>query len=1031
MSKNYIIIMVAFIALVLMVLPVSAVTVGANIKPGATVFLGEEGLNITNAMGVYSTLGYWGAGSDLATTSPLTTISTNGRLNSFSITTAEFSGYIGSWYRVDNLGHPQGLAFTVADPRVTVSIKNADTLDSVDGKTIGLGTDVTFKIDTNVILNDKRADTTASTSAPVSAFSTTITPATGLVHFIDGSTNSPTAWNWSFGDGTYSSIQNPTHTYSGITGSYEVRLNTTNAVNVAGTPSSATATLDIVPAYTASASSYTAATTPVPTSGAPIATFTVTVNPDTGAVTFHDGSSNLPNTWAWDFGDGASDTSQNPTHTYSPVDGSHTVILSAWNTTINPVAAGNSQSTITATVTVTPPVYSRSLGSFVVVQPSPVEDVTTGFDYTKGYMDIIVKSPSGVSYSSLQTTTGVSKSLKGQFINSSPQYWNDGLNVGDQWETDAKSGGQRVYQSGTYLVYVECDLNGMKDNYKVTGRSLSETQTVVLGTDTLSLDIDKNSVVRGKTFSVTLTGKPSDTYTLYLKGISPTATNAPTFVLYQEGVAPISGSNNASVITTDSSGVRTIAFTTNTDTKDQKYTIRAVSIADSTKYDEIAITVAKGGVTIVAAGSQIYYLGEEIKISGTNTESDTTYFFMVGPNLNANGVGLVITDVGVTSSGGQFEDAVVQSDDTYKYDWQTAALDLDAGTYTIYAVSQPVDKSDLGTAAYGSTSITIKKPFVSATVSQPTIAKGDRVYIEGVAEGNPANVAIWILGKNYAKVASQTVDSDSTYKYEVTQADTGDLASGQYFIVVQHPMQNAMFDVYQDGNYVYKNTGDGSPISIFKLEGSGSLQGSDAAEALIQAINDPNIDDTYTKLNFLVQEPLIAIDTIATKNVGDKFTLTGKTNLAVDDELLVEIYSSSFKPTEKTQSGEFSGATGNVKVNKSESGLNTFTMLVDTSSFKVDEYIVVAQGVTQDATGTTLFNVVSSGAPTTTTAPSGTPAVVTPIVTAPTPIVTAPPTAVPTPSIPVPTETTKSPGFGAVFALIGLGAVGFIIVRRH
>jgi len=258
------------------------------------------------------------------------------------------------------------------------------------------------------------------------------------------------------------------------------------------------------------------------------------------------------------------------------------------------------------------------------------------------------------------------------------------------------------------------------------------------------------------------------------------------------------------------------------------------------------------------------------------------------------------------------------------------------------------------------------------------------------------------------------------------------MASGQYFIVVQHPMQNDIFDVYQDGQYVYKNTGSGEPLSIFKLEGSGSLQGSDAAEALIQAINDPNIDDTYTKLNVLVQEPLIAIDPIANKNIGDKFTLTGKTNLAVEDEILIEIYSSSFKPTQKTQSGEFSGTTGNVRVNKSETGLNKFSFDVDTSTFKADEYIVVAQGVTQEATGTTLFTVVTSGAPLTTTAPSGTPTPsVTPIVTAPTPIVTAPiisPTPIPTP---VPTETTKSPGFGAVFALIGLGAVGFIVVRRH
>ena len=61
---------------------------------------------------------------------------------------------------------------------------------------------------------------------------------------------------------------------------------------------------------------------------------------------------------------------------------------------------------------------------------------------------------------------------------------------------------------------------------------------------------------------------------------------------------------------------------------------------------------------------------------------------------------------------------------------------------------------------------------------------------------------------------------------------------------------------------------------VFTLLGAGSLQGSDAAEALVQGINDPNVDDTYTKLQFLVEVPVIRIDPIGDKHVGDKFTIT-------------------------------------------------------------------------------------------------------------------------------------------------------------
>ena len=221
-------------------------------------------------------------------------------------------------------------------------------------------------------------------------------------------------------------------------------------------------------------------------------------------------------------------------------------------------------------------------------------------------------------------------------------------------------------------------------------------------------------------------------------------------------------------------------------------------------------------------------------------------------------------------------------------------------------------------------------------------------------------------------------------------------------------------------NLMLKDVVTGAYSKIFKLGGAGSLQGSDAAEALVQGINDANVDDTYTKLQFLVEEPVIRIDPIGDKHVGDKFTITAQTNLAVDDEVLVQVYSSSFKPTVKSQSGEFSGATGTIKVTKGDSGMNKLSFDVDSSTFKPDEYIVTEQAVIQDdATGTALFNVLET--------PVATP---TPVVVVTTAAPTTAPTTVAT-TVATPVPTTKSPGYGALIALIGLGAVAFIVVRRH
>jgi PKD repeat protein len=67
-------------------------------------------------------------------------------------------------------------------------------------------------------------------SAPVANFSASPTSVAvgGTVTFTDLSTNSPTSWAWSFGDGSTSTMQNPTHIYS-TAGTYTVTLTVTNS----------------------------------------------------------------------------------------------------------------------------------------------------------------------------------------------------------------------------------------------------------------------------------------------------------------------------------------------------------------------------------------------------------------------------------------------------------------------------------------------------------------------------------------------------------------------------------------------------------------------------------------------------------------------------------------------------------------------------------------------------------------------------------------------------------------------------------
>lgn len=291
------------------------------------------------------------------------------------------------------------------------------------------------------------------------------------------------------------------------------------------------------------------------------------------------------------------------------------------------------------------------------------------------------------------------------------------------------------------------------------------------------------------------------------------------------------------------------------------------------------------------------------------------------------------------------------------------------------------------------------EPVGSPSSNTVTIANGDSVFIHGIATGHPRNgLQLWIISHNYLKVTTLAVNDDNTYEYELKPADTRNLASGQYFFLVQHPMMNGQFDIMYDrasGKIINRQLGKGTGMDIFTISGAGSLQGPDSAQALVNAIGSQNIDDTFATYSFYISPPTALINPIGDHRAGDKFTISGSTNLAVGDDLLVEVTSSSFKPTEKAESGEFSGISGVIKVVEGSGGYNRWSFDVDATTFRPDEYIVKVSGITQDVTASTFFNIVERLPPT-----SATTTVTLPVTTA-VPATTLPP-------LPVPT-TTKSP----------------------
>jgi PKD repeat protein len=154
----------------------------------------------------------------------------------------------------------------------------------------------------------------AGVSVPVASFVSNVTEGnTPLdVQFIDSSTNTPTSWFWSFGDGGTSTLQNPTHSYT-TAGKYTVILAATNAAG----------------ADTETKSGYISANK---AASAPVASFVSNGTSGTVplSVQFVDMSTNSPTSWVWSFGDGGTSTLQSPVHTYSTA-GTYTVTMTATN----------------------------------------------------------------------------------------------------------------------------------------------------------------------------------------------------------------------------------------------------------------------------------------------------------------------------------------------------------------------------------------------------------------------------------------------------------------------------------------------------------------------------------------------------------------------------------------------------------------------------------------------------------------------------------------------------------------------------
>ncbi len=268
---------------------------------------------------------------------------------------------------------------------------------------------------------------------------------------------------------------------------------------------------------------------------------------------------------------------------------------------------------------------------------------------------------------------------------------------------------------------------------------------------------------------------------------------------------------------------------------------------------------AETGVTISAQGDQSYYLGEELVLSGSNYDSDFTYLFMTGSGISPSGGKLTSPLQNVVSGDtGSFDMVQTKPDKKWEYTLYTYNLGINPGPYVIYAVNRPETAAQVTGVDNKSTRVIFKKPFITAKVTPSAVSQGQPFTVTGFAEGNPGAVQAWIIGDNYVFNMTSPTNPNSSFAFTIAPQISEKLPKGHYYLIVQHPMQNNELDIVLNTDWVtnlqFTGGSPGGGMNLFRITGAGSLQGRDAAEALIAALNDPGVDDTYTEIPLVVDD---------------------------------------------------------------------------------------------------------------------------------------------------------------------------------
>jgi PGF-CTERM protein len=573
------------------------------------------------------------------------------------------------------------------------------------------------------------------------------------------------------------------------------------------------------------------------------------------------------------------------------------------------------------------------------------------------------------------------------------------------------------WKTGTWKVKLSTD--------KATCNELdisSEEVTFKIGSATLAIEAKDDEVSQGDDIILAITGKSTQEYYLAIENVKDD--DEPKIIKTADVLEVGNGEGNtaatAAWIKTGADGIADIKIDTS-DADKRTYTIHVYdtlggvgapnAVGDYEEPDDVTGAAKKAKVDVEVTDVTVDFdmdtkvvIGEKLVIMGAVSSGDS--------------VDILIDDEYQDTMDDDGDNINVDENNEFEAEWDTEKFMTGSYTIKVYVnydgavhadTVDPDEDDDDG-------SITVRLIEQGLTASQPrkTIAEDDDYTIEGTATGVD-DVDYVLIGPKGTRsgdlndlkgglLIDSTKVKDNEFEDDIAM-DEG-LDTGVWVSLVLIPGR--------DGTYGESVEGAGNLDNVFT---AADFEGKDQSQivAIIEAstTGEAGSDDKLIPFSFTVESGYVRFDPVASVGAGEPLNITGTTNREPDTTITIS-----------TLTGPMDLDTVMTDVVWTDADEGTFDATMDTTDAKEGTYTLEAD----DGDGNTDTVTVTIGAAAPTTAPTAAPtAAPTTAPTAPPPVTTPAPTAAPTPAAATPTP--EEPGFEAVFAIAGLLAVAYLVLR--